>query len=369
MTAIEIIKNFNNTDCPVAAINDRLELVEVNACATGYVPIFTENGLKDLLSAEEALEISHYIARGKNIGLRPKNGAFKGSILEFIPADESAEDFAALVFMTDIGYHPIKNSPESEQYFMARFFEPKMREAVVSIFSNIDMIRNSQATVLSDKSEENLESIACEAYRILRWADHVRLISSLEAGEMNITASDIVEFTKSLVDSAKIMLMGYDIFDEYRIDTEATRHTCSFDREIMTRALLCLISNACKAAGRGSIIKICVTLTDSDYRFTITNGGAHIPSHLLPHVAEPYFTYKNSGEDKRGTGLGLTIAKTVAESHGGNLLLQSSQEFGTTVMLRIPVVFNEGSPNFLGQSPKEYLTDRYSAIFVELYGF
>lgn len=369
MTASAFLKYFKALELPVAVVNVNLDLVEVNDAAKElFEPVFINNGLKAALNSEEKIEIEYKLRDGKNVNIRPKNGIFKGGIIELIPiCDISGGD--ALLFMTDYGYSPFASSHRQEKQFISRFFEPKMREAVSSIFSNADMIRNNQATVLSDKAEVNLENITCEAYRILRWADHVRLIAQAESGDMNITTSNIIDFTRNLVDSAKIMLRGYEFSEEYRVDTESRRAMCSFDRDALTRSLLCLISNSCKATGKGGMIKICVTLTESDYRFSVTNGGSYIPPQFLSQVTEPYFSYEDGTAFGKGMGLGLTVAKYVAEYHGGGIFIQSSEEYGTTVVLRIPVAINYSTPNFIGQSQREYLMDRYSPVFVELYDF
>jgi PAS domain S-box-containing protein len=82
-----------------------------------------------------------------------------------------------------------------------------------------------------------------------------------------------------------------------------------------------VIGSALPGAGRsGRFVEIVVRDT-----------GIGIPTGILPKVFDPFFTTK-----AKGSGLGLTIARSVVERHSGELLLESTPGVGTTVILRLP---------------------------------
>ena len=56
----------------------------------------------------------------------------------------------------------------------------------------------------------------------------------------------------------------------------------------------------------------------------------------LKRVFTPYFTTKNTGDGKRGFGLGLAIARKIVHLHGGNLTIASKEKNGTTVQVDVP---------------------------------
>jgi signal transduction histidine kinase len=56
----------------------------------------------------------------------------------------------------------------------------------------------------------------------------------------------------------------------------------------------------------------------------------------LQRVFTPYFTTKNTGDGKRGFGLGLAIARKIVHLHGGNLSITSKIKRGTTVQVDLP---------------------------------
>jgi signal transduction histidine kinase len=66
---------------------------------------------------------------------------------------------------------------------------------------------------------------------------------------------------------------------------------------------------------------------------TIRNSGPGIPAHLLARLFERFSTGPNS----HGLGLGLYLARGIAEAHGGTLTAHSSDELGTCFMLALPL--------------------------------
>ncbi len=63
----------------------------------------------------------------------------------------------------------------------------------------------------------------------------------------------------------------------------------------------------------------------------ITDNGAGVPKHVIPHLMQPFFTTK-----PQGTGIGLWISQTLVALHGGSLEIESEEGRGTTVTVRLP---------------------------------
>jgi signal transduction histidine kinase len=72
------------------------------------------------------------------------------------------------------------------------------------------------------------------------------------------------------------------------------------------------------------------------YRLKIEDQGVGISPDNLRRVFTPYFTTKNTGDGKRGFGLGLAIARKIVHLHGGNLSIASKEKKGTTVQVDLP---------------------------------
>jgi two-component system sensor histidine kinase SenX3 len=112
--------------------------------------------------------------------------------------------------------------------------------------------------------------------------------------------------------------------------------------EALTAALTALLKNAVEfSRPQGSVTVTVLPVRKAGQNFVefrVEDNGVGIAPEDLPQVTEPFFQGGNllTGKPK-GLGLGLTVAKRVAELHGGALEIVSQPEQGTTVSLRVAV--------------------------------
>ena len=117
---------------------------------------------------------------------------------------------------------------------------------------------------------------------------------------------------------------------------------------VLIKRLLCnLFSNAVDASPSGSEIEVQLgTLPKTDskrdwFRLKVIDHGEGISQENLRRVFTPYFTTKNTGDGKRGFGLGLAIARHIVHLHEGNLSIASKEKKGTTVQVDLPSKLNQ----------------------------
>jgi signal transduction histidine kinase len=119
------------------------------------------------------------------------------------------------------------------------------------------------------------------------------------------------------------------------------------DSVLIKRLVSNLLSNAVDASPHGSRIDIQLAslpkteLSRDWYRLKIADHGEGISPENLQRVFTPYFTTKNTGDGKRGFGLGLAIARKIVHLHGGNLSIASVERKGTTVQVDLPSKLNQ----------------------------
>ncbi len=108
-------------------------------------------------------------------------------------------------------------------------------------------------------------------------------------------------------------------------------------RHEIESALVNITTNALQATPEGGVVELLVFAESRDaapgVRFVARDTGVGIAPEILPQIFDPFFTTKPAGE---GTGLGLSLAREIAISHGGQLAVESVVGHGTTMSLWLP---------------------------------
>ena len=108
-------------------------------------------------------------------------------------------------------------------------------------------------------------------------------------------------------------------------------------RDYLERALWNLISNAFKFTPKGGEVTLRVEKRDKLALLSICDTGTGIAPELMETVFDRCLHSDRQDPQPHGLGLGLLIARRVAEGHGGRLLLESREGVGTTVTLALPL--------------------------------
>jgi signal transduction histidine kinase len=123
---------------------------------------------------------------------------------------------------------------------------------------------------------------------------------------------------------------------DWRLD-EATGGTFVADRFRLTEAVLNLADNAVKHTAPESEIGIGVAVADGDVRMWVRDTGPGVASADAERVFERFVRGSGAGRRYRGAGLGLSIVQSIAQAHGGTVLLTSRLGEGATFTIVVPV--------------------------------
>jgi signal transduction histidine kinase len=109
------------------------------------------------------------------------------------------------------------------------------------------------------------------------------------------------------------------------------------DEDHLRRLLYNLLDNAIKfTPARGTVI-VEVACGDAKVSIIVTDSGNGIPPEHLPHVFKRFYRVEPArGREMGGAGLGLAIARSIAEAHGGSIEMESTVGEGTRAILTLP---------------------------------
>jgi len=175
-------------------------------------------------------------------------------------------------------------------------------------------------------------------------------------GEQSRRAAEVVQRLRKMVRSGRVAKTRQDINDiirnvlllfEYEIKKrEVTLRFEPLDppQEVyvdevqIQQVLVNLVNNSLDAlseSGRpDGRVGISVSRDGSDIRVSVSDNGPGIPSENQSRLSESFFTTK-----EKGVGLGLSICKSIATAHGGNLRYSASAGGGSVFTLRLPLEF------------------------------
>jgi len=104
-----------------------------------------------------------------------------------------------------------------------------------------------------------------------------------------------------------------------------------FDRAQVEQVLINLLKNAHEAGGDAAGVEMSVTLRGHDVRIEVRDRGSGMSETVLANALLPFYSTKRSG-----SGLGLALAREIAEAHGGRVQLANRADGGLSVTLVLP---------------------------------
>ncbi|MFL5391316.1 MAG: sensor histidine kinase, partial [Myxococcales bacterium] len=110
------------------------------------------------------------------------------------------------------------------------------------------------------------------------------------------------------------------------------------DARRLKETLLNLASNAIDATPRGGNVEIMVEERDGEARVVVSDEGRGMDAATLARIGTPFFTTRENG-----TGLGVVIARSIVQQHGGALTYASRPEGGTVATIQLPRLAARGS--------------------------
>jgi PAS domain S-box-containing protein len=112
------------------------------------------------------------------------------------------------------------------------------------------------------------------------------------------------------------------------------------DTSQLERVLLNLLSNAVKYGRQHGRIDVQVTSGDGQVVVTVTDDGPGIPAADCERIFDRFYRLPGDQQRQPGSGLGLTIARTIAELHGGRVWVESTSGKGATFFVALPLASN-----------------------------
>ena len=178
-----------------------------------------------------------------------------------------------------------------------------------------------------------LEELLNQVHRLTSIVEKLLLLSRFDSGRLALSQErlDVNELLGSFLDDISTLAQEKQI----TLYTEiSAQRSVLADRDSVAIILENLMENAVKYNRVGGQIKITISQTDRWTDIVIANTARRIPPERAAHIFQRFF--RASGEDTAGHGLGLSIARELAETNLGKVELVRSDDEWTVFLLRLP---------------------------------
>jgi signal transduction histidine kinase len=210
----------------------------------------------------------------------------------------------------------------------------ELRSPMAAVIGAARTLQDRWRTLTVEQRDAFLALIADETNRLAALIGDVLDTSRIEAGTFSYTFTD-VDLTGLVNDAVATASVGQD---EVRVHAEVgALPLVRGDRERLRQVITNLIDNAIKYSPAGDEVRVTAAPANGVIRIAVIDHGPGIPHDQQRLIFEKFGRAEVPGGSKPGTGLGLFIARSIAEAHGGTVDVRSRPSEGATFVLTLPL--------------------------------
>jgi signal transduction histidine kinase len=202
----------------------------------------------------------------------------------------------------------------------------ELRTPLTSVLANLELL----AEELDGESGEAAASALRSSQRMRRLVGNLLLLARADAGRAAPRRpTDLADVLVEAVAELEPVAAGHEIV------VAAHPAVVEGSRDELHRLALNLIENAVFHTPAGTEVRVGSAIHDDVARLTVEDDGPGIPPELVPRLFERFV--RGGGDSAGGSGLGLSIVRAVARSHGGDVSVSAPAGGGTRFVVELPL--------------------------------
>jgi two-component system, cell cycle sensor histidine kinase PleC len=226
---------------------------------------------------------------------------------------------------------------EEKSRFLASMSH-ELRTPLNAILGFSDLIRNQIYGPLEPpRYREYIHLIHKSGSHLLALINDVLDLSKIEAGKMELDPQELD--AHAMLAEVSTLMVGLAAERGVKLETAVAGavDTVWADRRAIKQILINLLSNAVKFTSSGGHVLVTIDGDAGESRISVSDDGIGMSADDLRKALQPYGQVRaDIARRNEGTGLGLPLAKSLTELHGGQLDIRSEKGKGTTVVIRLP---------------------------------
>lgn len=230
---------------------------------------------------------------------------------------------------------PIEEAHEQQKRFTADVsHELRTPLTALKMESEVALMNKNAG---AEELRHTIESTIEEANKLENLINNLLHLSRLEVDEMQQAFSQIK--LSSIIETAIHTVQNSSKERNIQITSSVKEATVYGDEASLTQLIIILLDNAVKYSSPGGEVHVTVTAVKHTATISIIDNGAGIAPESLDRVFDRFYRAEDSRSKNHteGYGLGLSIAKMIADVHKANIILKSQLGKGTTAKIIIPL--------------------------------
>jgi len=279
--------------------------------------------LKKLCDGTKLLREGDYSAR---VDLRLKN--------EFAELQDTFNDMVARI-EREVS---LRKKSEEDRRRLILDISHDLKNPMSSIQGYAELLLDKRDMTEREKGEY-IEIILNNSKRSNKLLNELFELSQMDSPEFTLRSerTDLCEYLRQTFGEIIPQLERAGFGYEFDIPEESVY--AMLDKDRFGRIIQNLVNNAIRYNPQGTTVAVNLLVHDDKAVIDISDDGIGIPAHIAQDIFKPFVRAddsRNSGTG--GSGLGLSIAKKIAEAHGGDLTLLPNVDKGSTFRITIPTV-------------------------------
>jgi signal transduction histidine kinase len=191
---------------------------------------------------------------------------------------------------------------------------------------------------VEEPDPETLQVMLSQSERLSRLVEQLLDLSRLESGELTLRREGVPlrRLVAEVLSEVEVVRSGREVRVEDRVPDDIP--AVFGDRERLHQVLFNLLDNAVRLTPPGGEVVVSAHRVDGRCEVSVTDTGPGIPAEHLPRLFERFYRVDPArARDDGGTGIGLAIARSVVEAHGGRIRAESQVGKGSVFTFDLPV--------------------------------
>jgi PAS domain S-box-containing protein len=240
-------------------------------------------------------------------------------------------DVGIAITFHDITYHKKLDRLKSD---FVSTISHDLRSPLTAILGYIELL--DRAGPVNDLQRDFIHRVQTSVHSITSLVNDLLNLGRIESGfdtrKETISLSSIID-ESLVVTEDRMKKNNIQLSRDYPADLPSM-----YGNPIQIRQMVDnLLDNALKYTPEGGKIKIGVQVDGTQLIFQVSDTGSGIPALDMPYIFDKFYRASNTSTDIPGSGLGLSIVKSIIETHQGRIWVDSTIDKGTNVTVVLPV--------------------------------